>query len=151
MIKLYVGTFVFKREDRYVALVQKDTKGKLPFLDGKWNGIGGKVEPGESPVGAAMRELREEAGIVVEKDNMVIVEHQRFDILTPNEHHIYWYATRVSDHVDLPPANDVGEALKWVPTHWVGGAIGHILCPNLDYLIPKATVFLRTDRLARPS
>ncbi|MEK7464207.1 MAG: 8-oxo-dGTP diphosphatase [Patescibacteria group bacterium] len=36
---------------------------KRGFGAGKWNGFGGKVEPGESIEDAALREMREEAGI----------------------------------------------------------------------------------------
>ncbi|KAG0211133.1 Nudix (Nucleoside diphosphate linked moiety X)-type motif 1 [Mortierella sp. GBA30] len=35
-----------------------------------WNGFGGKVEPGETPKEGAHRELEEEAGIVVQPENM---------------------------------------------------------------------------------
>jgi 8-oxo-dGTP pyrophosphatase MutT (NUDIX family) len=120
-------------------------------LHNKWNGIGGKIELGESPVGAAIRELREEAGIAVPKDNMVRIEYQRFHILTPHEAHVYWYAANVPDDTDLPPANDVGELLRWVPTNW----LVHMACPinlsmNIEYLVPKAMTFLRTDPLDRP-
>ena len=38
---------------------------KRGFGEGKWNGFGGKVEPGERIIDAARRELREEAGIEV--------------------------------------------------------------------------------------
>lgn len=33
------------------------------YHSGKWNGLGGKLEPGESPLEAARREFREESGI----------------------------------------------------------------------------------------
>lgn len=33
------------------------------FHAGKWNGLGGKFEPGESPLDTARRELREESGL----------------------------------------------------------------------------------------
>ncbi|MBI4458412.1 8-oxo-dGTP diphosphatase [Candidatus Uhrbacteria bacterium] len=36
---------------------------KRGFLAGKWNGFGGKVQPGETVLAAAARELKEEAGI----------------------------------------------------------------------------------------
>ncbi len=32
---------------------------------GKWNGLGGKMEPGETPEECAIREIREESGLIV--------------------------------------------------------------------------------------
>lgn len=37
---------------------------KRGFGEGKWNGFGGKVNPGESIEGATRRELFEEAGVI---------------------------------------------------------------------------------------
>jgi len=34
---------------------------------GKWNGLGGKLEPGETPEECARREIREESGLTVTK------------------------------------------------------------------------------------
>jgi len=45
------------------ALVMMGMK-KRGFGAGKWNGFGGKVEPGESNEQAAVRELHEESGVV---------------------------------------------------------------------------------------
>ena len=38
---------------------------KRGFGTGKWNGFGGKVEPGESLLSAALREVEEECGVTV--------------------------------------------------------------------------------------
>jgi 8-oxo-dGTP pyrophosphatase MutT (NUDIX family) len=35
------------------------------FGEGKWNGLGGKVKPGESPVECARREVLEESGLTL--------------------------------------------------------------------------------------
>ncbi len=35
--------------------------------EGKWNGLGGKLNPGETPEECARREIREESGLEVEK------------------------------------------------------------------------------------
>ena len=40
---------------------------KRGFGQGKWNGFGGKVVPGETVEGAAKRELFEECGLVAKK------------------------------------------------------------------------------------
>ncbi len=55
--KLY--TLVIPHDGERVLLGMK----KRGFGAGKWNGFGGKVEPGEAITDAALRELREECGI----------------------------------------------------------------------------------------
>jgi 8-oxo-dGTP diphosphatase len=37
---------------------------------GKWNGLGGKLEPGETPEECAVREIKEESGLVVTKPEL---------------------------------------------------------------------------------
>ena len=59
--KRKVLTLVLLREENRVLLGMK----KRGFGVGKWNGFGGKLEPGETVVEAAARELEEESGLVV--------------------------------------------------------------------------------------
>ena len=59
----YVCGFAFDDLAEGVALIQK----KRPaWQRGKWNGIGGHVEPGEFSLAAMAREFREEAGVEVD-------------------------------------------------------------------------------------
>ncbi len=51
---------------------------KAGFATGKWNGFGGKIEPGESPVAAAARELYEEVSIRVERQDLAPVAYLDF-------------------------------------------------------------------------
>jgi 8-oxo-dGTP diphosphatase len=43
-----------------VLMIHRNLK-QNDFHEGKWNGLGGKLESGESPVAAAVREFKEEA------------------------------------------------------------------------------------------
>ena len=67
-LKLVVGC-ILQEEGRYL-LVQE----KLPKAYGKWNLPAGHVDPGESTVHAAVREVKEETGLVVTADKEVFSE-----------------------------------------------------------------------------
>ncbi|WP_371375923.1 8-oxo-dGTP diphosphatase [Sporomusa aerivorans] len=43
---------------------------KTGFGRGKYNGFGGKIEDGETPVTAAVRELKEECGLIVREEDL---------------------------------------------------------------------------------
>ena len=60
MIK-YVLVFLFSKSLQNVLLIEKQ-RGPAHLI-GKWTGLGGKVEPGELPLNAAIREVKEESGI----------------------------------------------------------------------------------------
>ncbi len=59
----YVAGFYFSECGERVALIRKL---KPEWQRGWLNGIGGKVEPGESPLSAMVREFEEEAGARIE-------------------------------------------------------------------------------------
>lgn len=57
-----ITALVFVRKGDQVLLGMK----KRGFGEGRWNGFGGKLQPGESAIEAAKRELEEESGLIGE-------------------------------------------------------------------------------------
>ncbi|MCU0082918.1 NUDIX hydrolase [Streptococcus danieliae] len=79
--------------------------------EGKWIGVGGKVEAGESPEECAKREVFEETGYVVEA--MDLVGLITFPAFTPGTDW-YTYVYRVHDFTGEQIESPEG-TLAWVP------------------------------------
>ncbi len=82
-------TLVFLKQDDQILLAMK----KRGFGEGRWNGIGGKVEPSESSQQAAVRETEEEIGVTITEYNQVA--EIEFDQYFKGEHalmriHVYF-------------------------------------------------------------
>src|SRR5438105_13761730 len=61
--KAIPAVLVYPRCGSELLMLHRNTARKEDFHAGKWNGLGGKCEPDESPVEAARRELLEESGL----------------------------------------------------------------------------------------
>lgn len=59
-MKRYVLGFAFDTYGERVVLIEKQ---KPTWQAGKHNGVGGKIEEGETPIDAMVREFREETGV----------------------------------------------------------------------------------------
>ncbi len=60
----YVNGFMLDPKTHTVLFIEKQ---RPIFQKGKWNGIGGKIERGETPAQAMVREFREETGVTTEQ------------------------------------------------------------------------------------
>jgi 8-oxo-dGTP diphosphatase len=61
--------YVFSADRRKVLMVHRIGRENDAHL-GKWNGLGGKLEPGEDAAAGMIRELHEEAGIVAQRPQL---------------------------------------------------------------------------------
>lgn len=61
--KAVPAVLVYPRCGGEVLMLHRVGKKAGDFHQGKWNGLGGKCEPGESPLETAQRELAEESGL----------------------------------------------------------------------------------------
>ena len=82
------ATLVFVFRDDEILLINK----KTGLGKGKVNGPGGKVEPGETPEAAAVRECHEELDIRVSK--LEYCGEHRFQFLDGYSIHVWVYRTR---------------------------------------------------------
>ncbi|XP_046991092.1 oxidized purine nucleoside triphosphate hydrolase-like isoform X1 [Schistocerca americana] len=79
-------TLVIVQRDREILLGLK----KRGFGKGKWNGFGGKVEPGETIQCAAARELQEESGLTaLDLKHVGVIEFEFVGDLTILEVHVF--------------------------------------------------------------
>lgn len=107
-----IGTLVYVIRHDHVLLVHRNRRDHDQHL-GKWNGLGGKVEPNEDLATCARRELREEASLEVTAMSLRgTVSWPGFgprgeDWLSP--------IFLVTEFTGEPPShNDEGD-LEWVP------------------------------------
>lgn len=85
----YVLGFAFDLELDYVCLIEKQ---KPDWQKGKLNGIGGKVEVGESSRNAMVREFREETGVDTNGDDWDF-----FAKLTGDNYEMHCFRIRTND------------------------------------------------------
>lgn len=76
--------FLIKEDTKEVLLAMK----KRGFGEGKWNGVGGKVEEGETVEQAVIREAQEEIGVGIDEENVVPRGEIEFSFETPNDTHL---------------------------------------------------------------
>ena len=77
---------------------------------GKWNGLGGKVEQGESPEACAIREIHEESGLIV-RDPLLkgFITFPQFDGKNDWYVFVYRFDNFEGELIDSPEGN-----LEWI-------------------------------------
>ena len=142
----YVVGFLFDLDCNVLLQLQRKDK---PYTGGHLNGIGGKVEIGETPNGAMRREAREEADFVLPGD----LRWQQFHY----ERHasgseLYFYTAQLEwvfapGRFGLPDGcatNPPREELFIVsPREAMTDRAPYPQVPNLSYLLPMALHWLR--------
>lgn len=105
-----LGTLCYIRKQGKTLMVHRTKKANDMHM-GKWNGLGGKLEPGETPDACAIREILEESGLIVKKMQFKgMITFPGF----ANEEDWYTYIFVVDDFegelIDSPEGH-----LEWIP------------------------------------
>lgn len=127
----YCMGFMFTEDKRQVLLVEKQHGPK--FLHGKWNGIGGKLEEGETARQALIREFTEEVPWQPQSVwdffcNMTIKQNEDARV-------VCFQSVTTSPVIASfgPMTNDVGELVLWCSVDDF-----EIMPWNLRWLLPMA-------------
>lgn len=79
--------------------------------EGKWNGLGGKLEPGETPEECVIREIKEESGLKIKNPRMHgYIVFPIFD--GTNDWHVFIFTAREFDGELI---NSPEGTLEWIP------------------------------------
>ncbi len=108
------------------TLMLHRVKKKNDVHEGKWNGLGGKFEQGESPEECAIREVKEESGLLISSPKLHgFITFPLFD--GKDDWHVFVF-TAEKFSGDLIESNEGN--LEWIPTEkvtdlnlWDGDAI----------------------------
>ncbi|CAK9804039.1 Oxidized purine nucleoside triphosphate hydrolase [Anthophora plagiata] len=96
-------SLVFVRNPEEILLGLK----KRGFGENKWNGFGGKVEPGESIIQGAIREVKEECSITVEDLKKIGILQFQFEgaetVLEVHVFETYQYHGELTESEEMRP------------------------------------------------
>lgn len=90
-----------------------------PPNQGLWNGVGGHLEPGETPLAGALREVQEETGYQLTTARFAGVLTWQGHTETPGG--LYIFVAAVPPDSDLPrhTTHECEGELAWQPRDWV--------------------------------
>ena len=119
----YVNGLLFSPDYKKIVLIRKR---RPNWQENMLNGIGGRIESGETPLDAMKREFMEEAGIEINN-------WHNFSKMEGNEWVVYMYVAKSEDYIKTFSKTD-----EEVEIHYVFDIANLDLIPNLKWLIPMS-------------
>jgi 8-oxo-dGTP diphosphatase len=122
-MKTYVVGFLFDEAMEHVLLLHKHHG--PPCVVGRWNGVGGEIETGESPHQTMVREFEEETGVQTK-----VATWEKFIVLT-SETAIVHFFYAVDDYRLLVAHTTTDEEVRVFDTEQLPQVVS-----NLAWMIP---------------
>ena len=108
---MQLSTLCYLQHNGSTLMMHRNKNTQDPHL-GKWNGLGGKMKPGETPEECVIREVFEESGLELERPRLHgFLTWPKFDGVED------WYAfifTGNQFHGNLKKTSSEGD-LQWIP------------------------------------
>ena len=105
-----LATLLYVMKDDKTLMLYRN-KRKKDYHEGKWNGLGGKFELGESPEECAIRELEEESGLIAK--NLILKGHLTFPMFDGVDD---WYVfVFIVDKFEGELIESEEGELRWIP------------------------------------
>ena len=105
-----LATLCYIRKDNHTLMLHR-VKKKNDYHEGKWNGLGGKFELGETPEECAIREIEEESGLIVKELKLKgFITFPMFDEKDDWYVFVFVIDKFEGELIDSPEGN-----LKWIP------------------------------------
>lgn len=104
-------TLLFLKRDNEILLAMK----KRGFGEGRWNGVGGKLEPGESVEAALLREAEEEIGVT--PTSYMQVADISFDQYFKGEHTLMHVNVFIATEWSGEPTESEEMKPQWYPVN----------------------------------
>ena len=106
--KLIPAVLVYLRYEGKVLMLHRDAPDRSAKTDhhyGKWNGLGGKLELSESPHEAAVREIQEESGVLLEQKQLSpcgVLQFPNFKPKKSEDWLVYAYCAEITSEQKKP-------------------------------------------------
>ena len=106
---MILATLCYIKQDSHTLMVYRNKKPN-DMHAGKWNGLGGKFEPGESPEECILREVQEESGLQI--CNPILHGLLMFPNFKGNDWYVFVFTARefTGKLIDSPEGR-----LEWIP------------------------------------
>jgi 8-oxo-dGTP diphosphatase len=111
-MKLATLCYVIDKSQNKTLMIHR-VKKENDYHAGKWNGLGGKLELGESPEDCVIREIKEEAGLTIKNPRMHgFITFPNFD--ERDDWYVFIFTAKdfKGNLIDSPEGD-----LKWVPNN----------------------------------
>lgn len=130
---MYTYTLGFIKQDNHILMINRNKK---PW-QGCWNGLGGKLIEGESPLEGMVREIREETGLDVSSQRIKDCGILTWNTFEASGQGLYLFLIDWDQQVRIDtPLHTTEGILDWKPIDWILDFDTIGVAHNIPYFLP---------------